>query len=268
MITLFNFTLRQTLFERRVLVALLLFSLPLGLAILLRCVDHDAPMWQVWHHLAQYVLLMASLPLVALFYGCSLIASDVESGTIVYLLSRRLRRGTVLFTRYLGVVVGLSLLAALSVIALYAVTTVGVPPEALKAPVPDWQGGPELRAYLLMVPMAVAAYTALFLAVSLGVSKPMVFCGLYVVASEMVVSNLPLGLRSVTIQHQLRLCLTGRIRELARVYEELPRELILQLHPPNQTGYVNLFIVTAAALAVAATLITCRQMLPTAAPRS
>jgi hypothetical protein len=96
----------------------------------------------------------------------------------------------------------------------------------------------------------------------------MVFCGLYVVISEMIVSNLPIGLRVFTVQHQLRRCVTGLVNEVRYVYEELPPKLVEQLHAPQQTGFVLLLIVAAGALAMAALLITYREMLPTTAPRS
>ncbi len=121
---LFLFTFRQVLLERKVLLSVLLFLIPAALGFLVRSLEnaesaHD--LWERYHGPMNWLLLTLIIPIVCMLYGTALIGAEVESRTLVYLITRRLRRGTVLLVRFVAVALVITLLSEAATLLHFAV---------------------------------------------------------------------------------------------------------------------------------------------------
>jgi len=72
-----------------------------------------------------FMLFPVVLPLVCLLYGSGLIGSEVEGRTLVYLVTRQMRRQTVLLVRFVAVALFLVVLLDLAVVAVHLCTVAG-----------------------------------------------------------------------------------------------------------------------------------------------
>ena len=115
-LALFNFTMRQTLLHRRVWLAVLILAAPCVLHVAIRAVappiDEPQDMWEVYHVSALFLLMSVLIPLVCMVYGTALVGADVEAGTMVYLITRRMRRATVLLVKFVATSLVLAVLCA------------------------------------------------------------------------------------------------------------------------------------------------------------
>jgi ABC-2 type transport system permease protein len=185
--TLFNPTIAsitvQGLFGRRRF--LLLLPLPLllvGLALLARGLGAPATDW------AQPVVVglgfAAVLPVIALIVGTGVLGSEIDDGTLVHILAKPLARRDIVFTK---------LVVAVLVTAL----TVGLPMFVVGLVAGSARLGLGLAVGCLL---GSAAYSALFLALSLLSRRPVLIGLLYVLIWEGVLGNLLTGTRLLSIQ--------------------------------------------------------------------
>ena len=270
MMPLFWFSVRQALFDRKMWLAALFAAVPCALAVLFR---YHRPSgggiqspWEAYHFVVQYLMFGGVVPLLCMLYGPALIAAEAESGTLVYLVSRQMRRGTVLLVRYAATLLALSVVLGLTLLAHFLCTIVGVDSGstgAARAAGVTWQ---DLACYLLITPAAVAAYVALFATVSLITARSLVLSGLYLFSVEMVIANLPLSIRVFSITHLLRKTLTSWLPDLRELYS-LPGALTKLIYPAGESGMVTLVLVVAFTLIIAWTLVTFRELTPAKAAR-
>ncbi|MHB0884475.1 MAG: ABC transporter permease [Bacillota bacterium] len=101
---------------------------------------YSAYVWSNWF--GKNLYQMATLFLV--LYGISAMASEVSRGTSSFLLSKPVRRGTVLFSKWLASAVGFALVTVLSTLLLY--------PASLAA-----GHSYEIGRHLAALPMVIAA---------------------------------------------------------------------------------------------------------------
>ncbi|MDT4989467.1 MAG: type transport system permease protein [Micromonosporaceae bacterium] len=185
--TLFNPTIAtitvQGLFGRRRF--LLLLPLPVllvGLALLARGLGAPATDW------VEPVVIglgfAAVLPVIALIVGTGVLGSEIDDGTLVHILAKPLARRDIIITK---------LVVAVVVTAL----TVGVPMFAVGLVAGSAKFGLGLAVGCLL---GAAAYSALFLALSLLSRRPVLIGLLYVLIWEGVLGNLLTGTRLLSIQ--------------------------------------------------------------------
>jgi hypothetical protein len=261
-VSLFLFTVRQTIGQRRALVALLLLFSPAFIGLLMRTAGgdgHGPPLWEMHQGLMIFMLLSGALPITAMLYGPALIGAEAESGTLVYLFTRRLRRYQVLLVRFAAQALVLGAQGMAAVTAVHAVLVAGQPAHVLAE---QWGGASpsaELYAYLSVVPPASVAFLAVFMAISAVMRKALVISGLYLVVVEIVIANLPAGVRVYSISHQVRRSLVGRIPRLRDVFN-LDAEPALAMYPAGASGATALFVVLVALLIVAALAVSRREL--------
>ncbi|MCH9002753.1 MAG: hypothetical protein IIC02_09295, partial [Planctomycetes bacterium] len=101
---LFLFTIRQTLSSRKIWLTILLLIAPSVLMLIIRNFappfDHVRGLWSIYHVFAQFLFIMGLVPLVCMVHGTALIGAEVEARTIVYLITRRMRRATVMLVKF------------------------------------------------------------------------------------------------------------------------------------------------------------------------
>ncbi|HUW82133.1 MAG TPA: hypothetical protein VMZ31_04960 [Phycisphaerae bacterium] len=264
---LFGFSVRQTVFSLRIWVTLLLLAAPSGLTLLARYFESAARLQAVWeryHGCMQYLMFMLVIPLVCMLHGTAMIGTEAEGGTLVYLLTRRLRRAVVLLVRFAATALVLVLLLEAATCVHHLCAVGGVDIESLGGPRQSSSGAPwrpagELAAYLCVVPMGVVSYLAVFTLIGLAAKRPITVSIIYLAAIDLAVGSLPVGARMYTISDQLRRTMLDAMPKLAGLYN-LPGDLHALLYPPGSTGTGALVFVTLVALLLSCVLITVREL--------
>jgi ABC-2 type transport system permease protein len=264
MLALFGFTLRQILGQRKLWLAAAILLFPTAVVVLARSVGGERSvghLWEMYHVLMQFVLIMLLMPLVCLLYGTALIGAEVEHRTLVCLITRRLRRANVLLVRFVATWVALTALFALAMLALHLGVTLHAGIATILGTRTAWQPWHDLRGYLAIAPAGAAGFLAVFTTISLVFSRPLIISVIYVVIFELVLGNLPLPARRLSISHPLRQTMVQRIPGVRRLYE-LPVEVGDLVYPAGQTGTWTLLAAVAVLLAVACALMTVRELVP------
>jgi ABC-2 type transport system permease protein len=150
-----------------------------------------------------YYYVRHALPLAALFYASSLIADEVEARTITYLLTRPVRRASVLagkFAAYLATTFALALPGL--VVTFFLLTTQR-----------GWRGvaggAPDLLRDLGVAALALLAYGALFALMGVFLKRPLIPGLLFLYGWELL-ANLPGWAPRFTITAWLRSLLRHR----------------------------------------------------------
>lgn len=191
MATLVSLTLRGLLSRRRILFLALLGGLIVLIAGLYRLSDPTAmDSARFTGRLLADFGLAVLLPLVAVIVGTAVIGSELEEGTIIYLLARPVARARIVLAK-LGVA--------------WPVVAVIVAVPVLAAGLIGRSGNPELGlAYATAALLGALEYTAVFLALSVLTSRSLIIGLAYVIVWEGVVSGLFAGTRIFSVrQHAL-----------------------------------------------------------------
>lgn len=188
--TLLGLTLRSLLNRRRTLL-LALVGVLLVLATLLYRIGgpSDVEALDVTRQLLGDFGIGVLLPLVAVIVGTAVIGSELDDGTIVYLLAKPIPRWRIVVVKLIvaWLVVVLLVSPAIAVAGL-----IGHPDAGLAT------------GYALAAAFGALEYTAAFLALSLVTSRALVIGLAYVVVWEGVVAGLFAGTRVLSIrQHAL-----------------------------------------------------------------
>lgn len=207
---------------------LLLFILPgvlLALAILLRLTVDDTA--DISANLLQQFALAVILPLIALLAATGALASEIDDGSIVYLLSKPIKRHTILLTKA-GVAIGCILvLGALPIL----VTGLILDPDRWRTAV----------AFGVGALLAGIAYTAIFLLLSVITSNVVTVGLFYALLWEGVMGQYVSGAKALSVQ-QWSLAVVQKLADGGQGIESAVRLPI---------GLIALAVVTVAALAFA-----------------
>ncbi|MGD2109674.1 MAG: hypothetical protein PVI86_09810 [Phycisphaerae bacterium] len=264
---LFGFTVRQTLVSRKLWLALLILAVPSVLLIVIRTVEPDVDgeqeLWELYHVPAHLFLMHVLVPLVCMVYGTALVASEVEGRTITYLITRRMRRATVLLVQFVATAVALALLCDLAMIGVHEAVLLGrdLPSILGDTHSGGWNPTADLASYLLIIPLAVVAFLAVFTLIGLLAPRPMSVSVVYFIAIELIVANITLRARIYSIGHQLRVVTAKLMPGVPDLYD-LPDPLRNELFPSGQTAWPELAAIVLIALALAAVLMTFRELTP------
>jgi ABC-2 type transport system permease protein len=189
--TLASITLRSLLNRRRTLLLALASALVVLVAALYRLSSpSDAEALDFAGQLLADFGIGVVLPLVAVIVGTAAIGSEIEDGTIVYLLSKPVPRLTIIVVKLL---------------VAWLVTCLIVVPGIWIGGIVATGGDPDVgTAYAVAVIVGGLEYTALFVALSLMTSRALVVGLAYVVVWEGVVAGLFAGTRLLSVrQHTL-----------------------------------------------------------------
>ena len=189
--TLASLTLRALLNRRRTLLLGLLGALIVVVAAIYRLGDPAAgESADFTGRLLANFGIAVLLPLVTVIVGTAALGSELDDGTIVYLLAKPVPRPLIVLVKLVVAWAVSSLLVALPILLAGIVGTGGDPGLGI--------------GYGIAAVLGALEYTAVFLALSLVTSRALVIGLAYVVVWEGVVAGLFAGTRIVSIrQHVL-----------------------------------------------------------------
>jgi ABC-2 type transport system permease protein len=200
-------SISQMLWSRRTVFMALVVGLPVVISIVLRLlVEAGVPLARVGRGQATGPLVFGlmmwgffvrfSIPVLAIFYGTSLMADEVEDKTLTYLFTRPIPRGSVLLGKYLAY-----LTCTISVVlpSVMLVWLLIVPIGASLGP-----SFPDLLEDLAMLALGLAAYGALFALAGSTLKRPLIFGLIFVFGWEMLVMALPGYFKRATVAFYLQ----------------------------------------------------------------
>ncbi|MBA2758315.1 MAG: ABC transporter permease subunit [Chloroflexia bacterium] len=193
--TITQLTIRQFLRAKSVLVVAGICVIPVFFAIILRLAVPDPRIWEIRDFLATpiFVGLFAStlLPLAALVLSTAALGDEIEDRTLPYLTMKPSSRLRIVVEKYIG-----TLLVTVP-IAWGALLTVWL--------VSSWGFLNDTRDMILPMLVAslagIAAFSALFLLISLYSSRALLIGIFYVFVWESLLSQFLPGIRTISIRH-------------------------------------------------------------------
>lgn len=213
---IFDLSLGEMLWSRRTIFMMLVAGAPVVIACMLRVVVAlGAPVFQdhrttnngvtetirmtgpaIFGVMIWMFYLRFTVPVLGVFYGTSLIADEVEDKTITYLFTRPIRRGAVLFGKYLAY------LACTIFVVLPSVTLVYL----LIVPMRGSLGGSfiDLVKDLIMLALGLAVYGALFAFVGAKFKRPLIIGLIFIFGWEQAALAFPGYLKRFTIAYYLQ----------------------------------------------------------------
>jgi ABC-type transport system involved in multi-copper enzyme maturation permease subunit len=260
-VRVFDLSLGQMLWSRRSVFLGVLVGGPVLLAALIRIVTATTPFWRlsinggrvggpalfglmIWLLYIRFIV-----PVLGVFYGTALIADEVDDKTITYLFTRPVRRGAVLFGKYLAYVACTALLVLPSVVLVYF----------LVVPLGGGSIGasfPALVEDLCMLIIGLIAYGAVFAWVGARLKRPLVVGLVFAFGWEPAVLLFPGYLKRLTVAYYLQ----------ALVPHAMPQDsavsILLQVFrevPPAATSVAYLAVIVAVALWFAARAVEQRE---------
>lgn len=204
----FDLALEGMIWSRRSLLMALLLGLPVLFGVLYRVVlaaklPPKVTAFDLYGVIVAFYYVRNVLPLAALFYATSLVADEVEGKTITFLLTRPLRRASILIGKFAAYAATTLCLSLPSTVATFFLLATAQGFEGLGARVPD------LFRDLGTVALALLAYGALFTLLGVLLRRPVIPGLLFLFVWELV-ANLPGYMPRFTITAYLRSLITHR----------------------------------------------------------
>jgi ABC-2 type transport system permease protein len=189
---IFRSTLQEFLRVRRIMVWLLVALLVFAAGKAFTLVARDMMNQQESYATLSALLTFLLLPLISAIFSSSVVSQEVEQKTIVYLLTRPVRRETLILMRSLASIVVVALLGGVCALAVSAsVFGSGA------------FGNGILYRDLLAIAMGALAYGFLFVLISLLANRAMIISLLFAFAWETSLSHLPGNMHLLSISTYL-----------------------------------------------------------------
>jgi ABC-2 type transport system permease protein len=254
---IFDLSLGEMLWSRRTIFMLLVVGAPVAIAAFLRVlIALGAPILEntrmtgpaIFGLMIWVFYLRFTVPVLGVFYGTSLMADEVEDKTITYLFTRPVRRGAVLFGKYLAYL-GCTVLVVLpSVVIVYLLI---VPIEgSLGASFVD------LLKDLALLALGLAVYGSLFAFIGAKFKRPLLVGLVFIFGWEQMALAFPGYLKKFTVAYYLQ----------ALVPHAMPNDNTLSLiqgifreNPPLATSLFWLAAIWITFLAAAAWVVERRE---------
>ena len=257
-LALFTFTVRQAFGDLKfwlVVAALFFPCLLVGVIRYFGPPQSMAHAWSAYHGLVQFMFVLGLIPLACMIYGSGLIGSEVDAKTITYLITRTLKRRTVLVTRFAAVFTVLAAACCVALVGLHVCVVAGQEwATSAFGPAEGWYPASELKVYLLMTPVAVAGFLAVFALIGIVATRPLAWSLAYFVLFELVVGNVPAEVNKYSLARHLRAWIVSVIPEVA--------QLNPQILVADPRGLWNVGLVAAASLVLACVWIGRRELVP------
>jgi ABC-2 type transport system permease protein len=183
-------TLRALLGRRRTILMLLLAGMPILVGLLVRANGSGVP--DVGAALDGLVVRVI-LPLVALVFGTAALGSELEDGTAVYVLTKPIRRSTIVIAK---IVVAGSLTAAMVVPSTLV--------AAVLFAVPGTDVGPTATALAVGVLVGAYVYVAIFVTLSIVTSRGLLIGLGYALIWEGILAGLLPGSQVFSVREYVR----------------------------------------------------------------
>ncbi|BCS34467.1 hypothetical protein TBR22_A36940 [Luteitalea sp. TBR-22] len=207
---IFDLSLDQMLWSRRTVFMALVVGGPLLIALMVRVIDMFSAgsggvqidgvrvgSGAIFGLMVWVFYLRFAVPVLAVFYGTSLMADEVEDKTITYLFSRPIPRGAVLLGKYLAYLVCTIAVVLPSVVLVYLLI--------MSRPGGSLAGGfLDLVKDLVVIALGLATYGALFAWVGARFKRPLLTGLAFVFAWEPAILVIPGYLRRFTVAYYLQ----------------------------------------------------------------
>ena len=208
----FDLSIGEMLWSRRTIFMILVVGAPVFIALLLRLlVGLGAPVLNdvntgrtsvrmtgpsIFGLMIWLVYLRFAVPILGVFYGSALMADEIEDKTITYLFTRPIRRGAVLFGKYLAYLVCTISVVLPSVALVYL----------LVVPMRGSLGGSfiDLLKDLMLLSLGLAAYGALFAFVGAKFKRPLMIGLIFIFGWEQAALAFPGYLKRFTVAYYLQ----------------------------------------------------------------
>ncbi len=181
-------TVRQLMGRRRTLLLLLLSALPILLAFAFRTAD-SVNVERYVRTSFNGITVTILMPLVAILFGAGAFGSEIDDGTVVYLLAKPLGRVWIVLAKAISAIVMAVLLTGIST-AIAAFIVLSSVPDGVQI----------VEAQVLGVVVGSACYAVLFLAVSLFTRRALVIGIGYMLIWEGALSSLLSGIANFSIR--------------------------------------------------------------------
>jgi ABC-2 type transport system permease protein len=212
---IFDLSLGEMLWSRRTIFMILVVGAPVVIAVCLRIVVAlGAPIFEehrvqngasetirmagpaIFGLMIWVFYLRFTVPVLGVFYGTALMADEVEDKTITYLFTRPIRRGAVLFGKYLAYLACTVFVVLPSVVLVYL----------LVVPLRGSLGGSfiDLVKDLGLLALGLAVYGALFAFIGAKFKRPLIVGLIFVFGWEQAAMAFPGYLKRFTIAYYVQ----------------------------------------------------------------
>lgn len=182
-------TLRQLLGRRRTLLLVLLAALPVLLAVAFRLAD-QTDVERFTRRIFDTISMTILLPLVAILFGSGAFGSEIDDGTIVYLLAKPVPRWILVAAKALSAMAVAILLTGVSTALAGFIDLLPAGNDGVLA----------TEAQLLAMVVGSACYVSLFLALSLFTRRALVIGIGYMLVWEGALSFMLPGIANLSIR--------------------------------------------------------------------
>jgi len=208
----FDLSVGEMLWSRRTIFMALVVGAPIFIALLLRVlVGLGAPIFNdmntgrttirmtgpsIFGLMIWIFYLRFAVPILGVFYGSALMADEIEDKTITYLFTRPIRRGAVLFGKYLAYLVCTVSVVLPSIVLVYL----------LVVPMKGSLGGSfiDLVKDLGLLTLGLATYGALFAFVGARFKRPLLIGLIFILGWEQAALAFPGYLKRFTVAYYLQ----------------------------------------------------------------
>jgi len=185
-------TLKQIYKSKKTYILGIFLFLPLILGMY--SIKHNENGIVVFSDMIYTLYLQLFILLITLIFATSLIGDEIRSGKIAF-LTTRVSRKTIVIEKYIGYLISVSLVFLIPLITTFVVLHTYAPEDI---PVKI------LFSYMLIIFLAIAAYGAFYLFISLIISRPLMFGLFFAFIWEIIASNISERLSKFTIMHYLK----------------------------------------------------------------
>jgi ABC-type transport system involved in multi-copper enzyme maturation permease subunit len=215
-VRVFDLSLSEMLWSKRTIFMALVVGAPVVIALILRLlVGLGAPIFEdhevtasgtrttvrmagpaIFGLMIWMFYLRFTVPVLGVFYGTSLMADEVEDKTITYLFTRPIRRGAVLFGKYLAYLACTIFVVLPSVMIVYL----------LIVPIRGTLAGSFLNLLtdLGLLALGLAAYGALFAFIGAKFKRPLLIGLIFIFGWEQAALAFPGYMKQFTIAYYLQ----------------------------------------------------------------
>jgi ABC-2 type transport system permease protein len=187
-------TARQILGRRRTILLALLSAIPVLLALLFRLAGPTSPRALEGFTTSVFVAMIVTLllPLVALVFGTGAFGTEIEDGTVVYLLAKPVSRRRVVVAKWAVAAAATLVLSAGATLLAGLLGLAGTP-----------NGAQITIGYTVGVAAGAVIYAVVFVALSLVTGRALIAGLLYVLVWEGALADLFSGIRFLSIRQYI-----------------------------------------------------------------
>lgn len=197
---IFQHTVWQLIWGKRLLLVILVAAIPVVLALLFDTVipANDTAVSKFYLNISMTLIVQLMLPLTAIAFAIGLVSDEVERGTLLYLFTRPIPKAVILLGKVAAYIVVACSFGTLSLVAMYAVLLTKPGAESLAT-----VGG--LGAVWPAMILGMLAYGGLFIALGTWFRKPLILAIVFAWGWENLLGYLPGQTRLLTVLYHMRI---------------------------------------------------------------